>query len=166
MEYILFAFIYLFIAEPAFQVYPVLDHPRSGVTVGAGFRVRIPVSRHDVIRFRLDSTSRKPPQPNTPEVDRDNYIGLSLAYVRHGRDWDSRWYWGGGAGWLVRDRLMPDLSLASTGSATASLVAGRVLAVRTGQFVSDGRLELEALEGGVAPTTALTVGYRHHFRFE
>ena len=69
MEYLLAGVVYLFIAEPGFQVYPVLDRPPSGVTLGAGFRARIPVSARDAIRVRVDTTSRKPPAPNTPDVD-------------------------------------------------------------------------------------------------
>jgi hypothetical protein len=164
VDYLLAGLVYLFIAEPGLAIYPVLDRPPSQVVWGAAFRARVPVSRHDVIRLRLDALSRKPPVPNTPDVDRDNYIPVSLDYLRHGRDWDKRWYWGVGFGWLWRDRTMPDLTVVTADSATGSFIVGRALPVKTGQVVLEGRLEFEALEGGVAPAAALSIGYRHHFK--
>jgi hypothetical protein len=165
MSYLLAGIFYLLISEPGIAVYPVLDRPPSQVVWGAAIRARIPVSAHDVIRFRVDALSRTPPVPNTPEVDRDNYIPMSLDYLRHGRDWDTRWYWGVGVGWIWRDRTMPDLTVVTADSATGSVILGRALSVGKGQIVFEGRLELEAIEEGVTPAVALSVGYRHHFTF-
>jgi hypothetical protein len=166
MDILLAGIFYLLISEPGLAVYPVLDRPPSQVVWGAAFRARIPVSAHDVIRFRADALSRTPPVPNTPEVDRDNYIPMSLDYLRHGRDWDTRWYWGVGVGWIWRTRTMPDLSIVTADSATGSVILGRALSVGKGQVVFEGRLELEAIEGGVSPAVAFSVGYRHHFTFK
>lgn len=61
---------------------------------------------------------------------------------------------------------MPDLTIVSADGATGSVILGRALSVGKGQIVLEGRLELEAIEGGVTPAAALSVGYRHHFTFK
>ena len=91
---------------------------------------------------------------------------MSLDYLRHGRDWYTRWYWGVGVSWTWRNRTMPDLTVVTADSATASVILGCALSVGKGQFVFEGRLELEAIEGGVSPAVAFSVGYLHHFTFK
>jgi len=82
---------------------------------------------------------------------------MSLDYLRHGRT-GTPLVLGVGVGWIWRNRTMPDLTVVTADSATGSVILGR--ACRWARAVRvRGRLEMEAIEGGVSPAVAFSVGY-------
>lgn len=160
MEGLFWLFLVFVVSEPTVQVYRPFGDLATEVTEsigwGYGFRLRIPVSKDNALRLRLDFADFG----QEPQVDYDP--ALSLDFLRHGRTWESGWYQGIGGGWVHRVRSESSGRVTADG-VSGSLILGREQKVGNGQIVLEARLGVSNFRGQVDSLVAFGVAYRHHF---
>jgi hypothetical protein len=158
----LFSLFLAFVAsEPTVQVCrpfgDLATEVSESIGWGYGFRLRVPVSKHNALRLRLDFAHFG----QEPQVDYDPE--LALDFLRHGRRWESGWYQGIGAAWVHRVRSESSVRVTADG-VNGSLIAGREQKVGNGQIVLEARVGVASFSGQVDSLVAFAVAYRYHFK--
>jgi len=161
-------FIYLFVSEPSVQFYKafaesVSQHSESAGW-GLGFRVRMPVGAHDALRIRLDGRRFAAKEAPSSSSEAELHTGVSLDYLWRGRYWESGWYAGLGAGWLRREQPVLGQDTVTCDAVNGSVILGRAQKLGNGQVLLETRFEVAGFDGRAAPTLALSLAYRYHFK--
>ena len=161
-------FMYLFVSEPSVLFYKAFGESVSqqseSIGWGLGFRVRIPVGAHDALRIRLDGRRFAANEALSSSSEAELHTGVSLDYLWRGRNWESGWYAGLGAGWLHREQPMLAQETVTTDAVNGSVILGRAQKLGNGQVALETRLDVAGFEGKVAPAWAISLAYRYHFK--
>ena len=161
-------FMYLLFSELTVQGYrafgDAVSEQSNDVGWGLGMRIRIPVGNRDALRIRLDGRRFTGKQSLDGTGDAELQTVVAMDYLWRGKSWQSGWYGGVGAGWLRREWPVVGSDKATSNTLNGSVILGRAQSLGDGQVLLESCLELSSTNGKFAPTAALSLAYRYHFK--